>query len=304
MDLKRGLIFFLILGILLISSCKSHQRGVMPTGGLELRFVPGHPPTQLKEGREFNVGLEITNNMEHPVNFELCIHDSTPDFYGGVPNTKTCENETIDRAYRDSNDLLTPKTETFYFPDELATYSYKELDKGVDSDSIYAELIYPVISNAGVDVCILRDPDIGVAEDSFNCNKVETFASPNIHQESAPIIISKIEKDINKVGGNHELSLDIYLSKTDDGEIVKTSDFELDLIDMRVSLVGTSEEFSCSPQREGKVVFRKGDKITCIGNLGGIDSDYKDRLNIELQYYYKMGKPFRIKFEKTYKDKV
>ncbi len=292
MVLKRGLVFFLAVTLLVISSCADDTQGfgVSPKV-LNFEFLEDYPQDDLSEGEEFQVGVKIYNDLIEPVVFSLCIRGDRPDFFGGVPASEDCISDFIEEAYEGTSGII-PSEKTIYFPSETSTYSYHDLDESIEDVNIYAELDYPVDSLSSAEVCILDNPNL---QDDIDCEAEEIIGASDIQQKAYPLIVSKIEKDIKKIAGKSKIDLKIYLDKASEGDIVKKDDSQFHSVILNVSLSGTEAEFICK-KREGKIIFVEGDPIECVADLNfeGSSIIYKDSLNINLGYSYKSVKSKKI----------
>jgi hypothetical protein len=299
MNSKIGLLFLAVL-IVVISGCdqRSVQQGAIAQG-LDLVFEEGYPGSTLSEGEEFNVNLKIFNGLSYPVDYTLCVSGDRAEFYGGVPVGGICNNNLkIEGSYETQNGEIIPATSNLFFPSEVETFSYVNLDKGVKSTNIIAELEYYIESESNVDVCVLRSKDYE-SEGEFTCLSKENFNSFDIVQESAPLIVSKVDKEVKAVGGTPQIKVIVYLDKANKGEIVRELQEDFDLIGIEVSLKGTSAEFVCNNQRDGRTIFREGDAIECSANLNLAENGnvYKDNLIIKLSYPYKLKDTKHISFD-------
>ena len=278
---KGGLISFLVI-VLFISSCANSSSPTNLPKGIDINFIEDQPPRELMEGQNFQVNLKLINGLKKDINFEACIQGDTPPHYEGI-SFKECKNGMIDAAYENDESVLTSTEKIVYFPDEIGSYAYVNLEDGMGKTSIYAELKYSVESSAKMNVCVKGDPYLESEE--IVCNNKEKFNSNSIEQDSSPLMINKIEKNIIKSGNINQIIVDLYLNKAKQGEIVREEDIDLDLIDVSLFLTGTGGEFSCSPQKNQKIVYRLGDKIRCIGELsiGSTNVAYIDNLNVILK---------------------
>jgi hypothetical protein len=280
--------------VLFISSCTNGDTPTNLPKGVDIKFLEDQPPKELMEGQNFQVNLELINGLEKDIDFELCIQGDTPPHYEGV-SFKDCMTGLINAAYKNDENILTSSKKIVYFPSETGSYAYINLEEGMGKASIYSELKYSVESSAKIDVCIKGDPYLESEE--IICKNKESFSS--IKQDSAPLMINKVEKNIIKSGNVNQIIVDLYLNKASQGEIVREEIIDLDLIRVDIYLTGTGGKFSCSPQKEEKIIYRPGDKIRCIGDLSvsSTNAAYIDNLNIILKYDYKVSKPISISFE-------
>ncbi len=299
---KRGIVFFLVISLLVISSCEQPSQEGLGVGPkvLDFEFLEDYPQEDLSEEEEFQVGLKVFNELTERAEFDLCIKGDRSDYYGGVPVTEDCISEYVDEAYEGSKGTIIPSEKIIYFPSEMATYSYHDLDDSVGDVNIYAEMKFSIDSLSSVDVCILDNPNL---QYDIDCDAEESLGNSEIQQKAFPLVVSKIEKDIRRVAGNSKIDLKIYLNKASTGEIVKEKDSQFDLIDVHVFLSGTQAEFTCK-DREGRVVFQEGDPIECTADLKFDESPiiYKDNLNINLGYKYKSVKSKKIVFNTDWWD--
>ncbi|MBT3690835.1 hypothetical protein HOG16_01165 [Candidatus Woesearchaeota archaeon] len=293
---KIGVIFFLVIGLLVISSCdQSSQEGLgVSPKVLDFEFLEDYPQEDLSEDEEFQVGLKVFNELPVKAEFDLCIKGDRSAYYGGVPVAEDCISEYVDEAYEGSGGTIIPSEKIVYFPSEMATYSYHDLDDSVGDVSIRAEMTFSINSLSSVDVCILDNPNL---QEDIDCDADEILGNSRIQQKAFPLVVSKIEKDIKRIAGSSKIDLKIYLDKASTGGIIREEDSQFDLIDVHVFLSGTPAEFVCK-KREGRVVFMEGDPIECTADLEFDESPiiYKDNLNINLGYKYKSVKSKKIVF--------
>ena len=200
--LKRGILLVLGMFLLVISSCTTGptQQGAIAQG-IDIQFIEGYPDNTLIEDDDFNVNLEVSNSLSYVVDYSLCIYGDRAEYYGGVPVSGVCKDGLkIPAAYEGQNDIIVPTTETKIYPGESSAFSYTNLDKGVGGANIRAIVEYGINSESNVDVCVLENKNYE-SEGEFICMSKETFSNFDIIQESSPLIVSKIEKDVRNVGG-------------------------------------------------------------------------------------------------------
>jgi|TARA_Y100000310_G_scaffold341672_1_gene441591 hypothetical protein len=297
MDLKRGMIVLLVFLVLFTSACKplTKDLGTLPNG-LSIKFVEDYPPREIVGEEEFQIGIEVKNPLTQMVNFDLCVSGDRSEYFGGIPLRGDCISGSLDESYVSEKNKITPSEEIIFFPSEFTTYFYSNLDENIKDVNVRAELVYPVDSVSSFDVCILGD--ITLREDEIlDCKAKEVLTSSKIIQDSLPLVVSKVEKNIRKVGANNELNLKIYLDKSSEGYILREYDDKIDLIDLEVSLSGTSADFICNSKYD-KIIFRKGDPIECKADLGTIENyNYHDTVNLNLRYSYKLVNTKKIIFD-------
>jgi hypothetical protein len=303
--LKRGILVILGMFLLVVSSCTigPNQQGAIPQG-IDIQFVEGYPDSTLIEDDDFNVNLLVSNGLSYVVDYSLCIYGDRAEYYGGVPVSGVCKDGLkVPAAYESQNDVIVPTTETVIFPSESSTFSYTNLDKGVGGVNIRAIAQYGVISESSVDVCVLESKNYESAGD-FVCLAKETLSNLEVVQESSPLIISRIEKDIRNIGGEPQMRVLVYLDKTPQGKIVRGYEEQFDKIQMEVSLRGTSAQFSCTNQDDNdRVIFREGDAIECKADLDvGNGNVYKDSLVINLGYPYELERKKSILFDSSWEE--
>jgi hypothetical protein len=301
--LKRGILIIFGMFLLVVSSCTEGptQQGAFPQG-VDVQFVEGYPDNVLIEDDGFNVNLEVSNSLSYPVDYSLCIYGDRADYYGGVPVSGVCKDELkVSAGYENQNDVITPTTQTIRFPSDSSTFVYTNLDKGVGGVNIRAIINYGITSEASVDVCVLESKSYE-SEGEFVCLTKETLSNFDIVQESSPLIVSRVEKDIRNVGGIPQMRVLIYLDKASQGKIVRGYEEQFDKITLGVSLRGTEAQFSCTNQDGHKrVIFREGDAIECKANLDvGNGNVYKDSLVINLGYPYELERKKPVSFDSSW----
>ncbi len=296
----------LIVGfVLVVSGCdEGPQTQGAIAEGVNFNFEEGYPDSILTEGENFNVNIKVLNSLSSPVPFELCLFGDRSEYYGGVPVKGICkEGLTVDQSYKNNQGVIYPSTVDVIFPSAGESFSYLNLDKTVSFTNLRANLKYSLDTESSLDVCVLSGRDYESTGD-FECLPEETFLGQDISQESAPLVVSKVEKSVRSIGGQPQMKVFITLSKASNGEIVKKDEQGLDLVGLNVFLRGTDSEFICKNQRSGGVVFREGDSIECRAdlNLGGNENVYKDSLVIGLSYEYMLEKIKRIDFDKGWEE--
>jgi len=299
--MSRGVIFLVLISVLLvISSCvpSDSEGSVIPTG-LGMEFVNGYPEDSLIENDLFNVKLEVTNELPYSVVYSLCVRGDIADFYGGVPRSEICkEGQSLEASYKSSNGVVVPIKRTVTFPEEDQTFSYFNLDKSVRGTKIVATLSYDISKDSEVDICILDSKDSEIRGGDKACLAEENIIS-GIKQEPAPLVISRIEKEVKNIGGTPQIIVRVYLDKVSDGgNIRKDYDFEGDLVGIGLSMRGTATDFSCVGEvDDGKVKFEQGKPIECKSSINVENGNvYKDSLIINLNYGYELGKDKDVSF--------
>lgn len=299
-------ILILFVGFsLVVSGCDGapQAQGAIAEG-INFNFEEGYPDSILTEGENFNVNIEVLNSLSSPVPFSLCLFGDRSDYYGGVPVQGICKDGlTVDQSYKNNQGVIYPSNVDVIFPSAGESFSYVNLDKTVSFANLRANLKYALKTESSVDVCVLSGREYESTGD-FECLPEETFFGQDISQESAPLIVSKVEKSVRSIGGQPQMKVFITLNKASNGEIVQKDDQDLNLVGLTVFLRGTDSDFVCKNQRSEGVVFREGDSIECRAdlNLGGNENVYKDSLVIGLSYEYMLEKIKRVTFDKGWEE--
>lgn len=283
----KSVILVVFLGILIvISSCQPSGTGTN-IGGVDMQFLKDQPPLMnIRDNQEFNIGLVLTNSLPREVNdAKLCVYDTVTESAGGIPG-KPCVTIFLPAAEQ-VDDKITPyKSDPIYFPENGGTYVYRAGQKGIDSTTILAELIYTADSTAKINnACFKRRSEI---ETDFPCETEEVFSGNSIDMDVAPIVINKIEKNIYPEGNSqNRMILTLYLSKGD-GEVIWAEDETKNLVDIQISS-SDAQFFTCSPNENGLIKFDEPtEKVTCESSFSLLSDYYQDSINIDLYYKFKI----------------
>lgn len=281
---KREITFFIII-LFLVSSCSSITGPTTTvssdTGGIDIAFLDKRPPTdEIQEDEEFTVGVYLTNNLEEDITANLCISDTPASSYGGIED-RECRSVEISKAQKYEEEVVPTEKEERFGP-----YSYTNLPLGIRSTIFTAEINYYILTQASTQVCLKQDPTMETLEP---CESDEIFTT-EIIKETAPLTVSKIEKQIIPTGDSAKIKLDITLKKASEGEVIVDEYNRDPLVGLAISLSGTEHTaFICTPLVDNKVKLMEDSletTISCSADLTLNELYYTDNLGITLGYTY------------------
>ena len=283
--MRGGLILVLLVLLLLVSSCQQNQEATN-LGGVDIEFLENQPPTTLREGAQFNVGLNLKNNLPEAVdNIEICISDSLTDGYGGIYG-KECQYVSISPAEH-GGEVISPEEVRTLFPQGGGGYYYNNLELGPDNTIILVDMAYSLHTSSRIDICLKQDPSFEV--DEVECEANTVFSGGDIRSDFAPVTVERVDSSVVSEGFQNKIYADIYLRKDPFGEVVYSQDHTQNLMGISVSL-GSGDVFTCDVDQNG---FFKFDDITemisCDAPVVLDDSWQMDALNIDLFYDYSIG---------------
>lgn len=283
--MRGGIIFFLLLSVVFISSCTT-QGTTNSLGGVDISFMKERPPLEgIREGRSFTVALQLRNNLLNPVeDAKLCVYDTPSDSMGGIVGTQ-CRTVSLSAAQELDGQITPELSDVISFP-ESGTYTYYNLAKGVDETYILAELQYSVDSTTKIrNVCFKKLPEI---EADYPCESEEVFSNIDIESEIAPVVVEKVEKNIIPEGERNRVILTLHLRKSPYGEVISRSG-EVNLLNLDIDVGGTDSSFECIPSERGMIEFDEVvEKVICESSVLLKQNYYTDAINIDLIYDYKI----------------
>ncbi len=282
--MRGDLVIFVILSMLLLSSCQERGTGTK-VGGIDLEFLPNQPPEQLYENSNFAVGLKLLNSLPERVQgVNICVSDILASEYGGIVGEE-CQTVVIEGAFHEERDIV-PEEEVIYFPKSGEAYSYEDLDIGPDETTIFAEVTYPVRTTSTLNVCLKRDPTAESSE--IECETSTIYSSNEITSPFAPVTVERIESTVTSEGNKNRVFLEIDFKRSERGEIVSFGE-ESNLMGFDIGL-GTKEvDFNCNTEQDGLLEFDKVSKRISCNGLIELDEEFEvNSLNIETNYDYRV----------------
>ena len=264
--------------------------GIISGTDVGMEFIDDQPPSQLENGEQFKVGLDLINKAPYDIDGELCVK-STLSFSGfgstGIPQkTPECKDIQIDSGLEPGGSII-PKPLEKIFPNEFEFYSYLNPNPISQEFTITASLKYLPVTLANANVCIKKR---GAVSGKIVCNEKESLS---IKQYPAPIKISKIDKSITNTGSDLiRMNLNIYLDKVVDGRIMdKDQIFDTSLskeprIQIGINLKDVSANFECTKDGFSDLIFKeKGDNIIkCSATIPISEAPYVNPMEIVLEY--------------------
>lgn len=296
MNNKILIIFVLIITVFLVcgaTGCKKlpwqTAKEVISGRGVSAQFRTGEPPLDgiyASNDENFIVALDIANHMQTPTKVRACISDTPSSVFGGIPSA--CEiaadpdpvpaAEKIDSKFYPGKAVM--ESGPFY-------YDVNKVEKGMTTN-IIVDLKVDYNLRLTPQICI-KKPDAEIAD--VYCEDVSTLSGNTLGEDAqtAPITVTKIEKQIWPIGGNaFNIHLRIYLDNLGEGKLYK--DGKIDprqvLKTPTVNLIGGGK-FTCMPN---KIYLEKGvEKIITCDLKVTLDEDEVVRRNplvIEFGYTY------------------
>ncbi|MBS3172273.1 hypothetical protein J4438_01665 [Candidatus Woesearchaeota archaeon] len=281
----KSLIFVLLISVVLvISGCGPAGKGTN-IGGVDMEFQVDRPPLgSIPDEQTFSVDFVLNNKLTREVSdVKLCIYDTAPESAGGIIG-KPCQTVTLPPADKLDGKIVPSRVGLLYFPENGGKYAYTVGQQGVSDVTIHAELTYTANSIAVIkSACFKKSSDI---ETDFECESQEEFTGNDIDADPAPIIVTRVEKNIYPEGTQNRLKLTLYLTKAE-GEVIWNEDETKNLMDIKISS-SDAQDFVCSPSENGLIKFDENtEKIICDSEFSLSQDFYRDSIVIELYYKYR-----------------
>ena len=273
----------LVLILFVITGCEQGSSNTNSLGakGLIIKFLDNNPPMELRENQNFRVAIEVENGIKKEIPYTLCVSDTPSNDYGGIKG-EDCIQDTVPAAIETStSEIVSSFSNPIYFP-EREFYSYNNLEFGVDTSTISAEVSYDLDTVHTGQVCLLRDFDVDIPS-GVDCGIQQTINGLN--SEGGPIEISKVDVDLSPQGnGKVDVFLDVTLRKTGEGKIIfrEPGDNSVSL-EVRVG----NTKFECSGLTDGLVKMTETNKKVNCKAIIQVDENtwgYTDVVKVRTSY--------------------
>ncbi len=299
--MRKIILFLLLLGLIFILGCQGQDSGGdggFPgfgggkkstsyfggkADGLEIKFLNLQPPEILREEQDFTIGLELVNNGQCDVNGQLCVRDALSDVFGGVQDS--CQDINL-KAIEDVNGQIIKDSRNLYF----RTNSYHDIGRELNTQ-ILAKAVYHCDFVSGPQLCVKP-----VIEENENlCKSMESISGKELKARSAPITISKVDKEIVPESNGVRLIATITLNKMSKGQAsFGTDSGNADFNKGSPIFIGVEYqgfgEMRCNGL-EGNILYWKSKDtnkiVQCELELEQIDL-IENPLNIKLAYDYEV----------------
>jgi len=299
---NRGLIFsFIVLVIfgLLLGGCVPGD-GVVDKNynpvGVSASFVAGSPPDVLKEERTFAVSVRLENGADINVKEgRVCVRGISRG-YGGFSDEQcadfsllpiVAEGKQVRKAY----DIL-----------RFQSDGYSLRERNID-ETFVAKATYLCELITGPQFCVSNR--ITDEDSDIDCPRIEVFTGAKVSTTTAPITLTKVEKEFYSGGDGVMLSATLTLKKVNDGGYVVNSiddkETEKEYVDIQVSYAGYGD-MRCDSVRNGKLEWNRNENekvIKCDISLGDVGERQSSSLDVRLRYYYRVKEQKSVKIEKV-----
>lgn len=281
----------LILVLLLFSGCaglgglsglgkKSGSEFSSRLVGVELKTIP--TANEIRSGESFGISGLLKNNLEQPIEGRSCLSDKVSDSFGGIPGD-FCENFFMGAADESGPDQME------IFKNALFVY---EVPFDFGDVDIKSYIFYNAITKGKVkNVCI--KPNL---LERGECDNEETFTGASLDFSSAPLIITKVKKELSQQQNEMVMRLFVTLKKLTNVEIINPGlvdsasleEFIKDnAIDISADYVGLGE-FVCD--KDNKVeISESSTEVECIGKFS-VNEIIEGPISIILDYGVKETK--------------
>ncbi len=295
---------FLTLIIIIISGCTNIPGGQLNdvlTGspnGISIKFLPEQPSSEIFEGSDVNIGLQLTNNAACNTKGKICVTDSAPNSRGGIIDPLCKDFDLLGGAIESGKQRIS--NDQFY----IKIPSYTSLDRAEGLGvTLEATATYGCKIRGGPQLCIKSN----LGEDK-TCSSVETITGKQLKAPVGPVTITKVVKKFSPESGGVRLFTEITLSKMSNGYISSESSIQnpLDLsneepINVYVDFEGN--QMSCEGRdfKDSKLYWKTtdlNDKVLRCNTLVNVVEKLQGYLNINLDYTYKITESKGIKITK------
>ena len=299
------ILFLLFAGLIFVISCQGGGPGFPGSGngkggsyfggtpnGLEIKFLNLQPPDILREGQDFTVALELTNNGQCDAIGQICVRDALSDIFGGIQDN--CQEMNL-KAIENINGQIVKDSRTFYFRGN----SYNNIGREL-STQILAKTSYKCEFVSGPQLCVKSV----IGENENLCKSIESISGKELKARSAPITISKVDKELVPEANGVRLIATITLSKMSKGQLKAEKEVDFTkgspmFISVEYSGFG---EMKCS-ELEGNLLYWKSKDtskiVQCELELGKIDL-IQNPLNIKLAYDYEITEVKQITIKEKF----
>ena len=309
---KVILVLFSVMGLFLIAGCQesgndsggwsfpgsggkggsSSYFGGNPDG-ISIKFLNLQPPDVLREGQDFTVALEIVNNAQCSTSGQICVRDALSDIFGGLQDN--CQDINL-KGVENVNGQIIKDSKILFFRGN----SYADIKRELNTQ-IIAKAVYSCEIISGPQLCI--KPLIG--ENENLCKSTESISGKSLKAKSAPITITKVDKEIIPEQGGIRLLATITLTKMSKGQLkTDIGNFDADKgspLSMSVEYAGFGE-MKCN-SLDGNTLYWKPKDATktvqCELELGQIDL-IENPLNIGLSYDYEVTESKQITIKQRF----
>ena len=286
--MKRIFFILIILILVFITGCnpsykykEGESRGGYPDG-LRIQFLSPED-SEIYEGDEFIIDLKLDNNADCDIFGDICVSDLAAGSLSGVPDT--CNSFTIQSR----------ESSSFSFRNNV----YENLGRTIDT-TLIAEAIYSCDEVIIDPLLCVRDKS---KESEKDCSDKETISGRVPGLKSAPVTVTKIEKNYNPSG--EVLRVDIYLDEMDrdngvvfydEGNSYTNENFENGF---PISVeYGNYGELDCGNYLKNGIYYWKKDTeniIKCKIDQISVSEVEENLLRISLNYKYKITESIPIK---------
>lgn len=238
---------YLLLTLVFLTACT----GAQTSSGQDIKIEFTEIPTSdLYNNDIFNVGIQITNNGNSPVQGQVCTRDSVSNYYEGIPDG-ICEGVSLQAAER-FQDAREPEVHQTNF----GPFKYTKLDPNHKlTSTITAVFRYDVQTSAATEMCV-KHPAADTTD--IPCQKEENIQPTQ--QSQTPLQVTNIKKTTRRVGQDEiNVVLDITVEVTEDGTVISDINNPLgqDIPEVEYEVIYDNQNIVCSNAPTGTIEWRK-----------------------------------------------
>ncbi|MEK6936558.1 MAG: hypothetical protein AABW58_00640 [Nanoarchaeota archaeon] len=294
--MKRSLILFLVLIILVISGCTQipnlpspgnlpglgqKEKTITESKGLTIKFLENQPPLdEIIAGQNFKISIELTNNDPEQVTGTIKLSDTPSDEFSSLQGKEESSfslspAEVLQEgAERISKSI--PSQEILHFGPY--TYGESKAFKGMTTNFI-TEIITNHRATATAQFCVKSSDS-----QESKCQNKETITSFGPRGNLGPVKITKIEKTLIPDEGLVTANLKITIKNSGRGKIDNEDQI---LNSFNIRMLGDSS-LTCS--KTERLSLKEGERtVTCTVDIGISEELFRQEV-LEISYDY----PYKI----------
>lgn len=305
--MKKYILLVLILTAIFIAGCSSGTSNnvgapyIGGTKGLEMKFTPGAPPSEIYDNKnsEFGITVEVRNVGETDLDSNdgyVQITGISADEFGVSANDFKQDIPEINGARKNSNgDVIQGSLDVVSFED--LAYQ-QDLTGNLNSNKIRAIACYNYATKASADVCVKED-----AFDGQQTNSVCSLSgSKPVANSGGPLQVTGVTQ--NAVGKNKIQVVFSIAPTLSTGDLFFKKDTECDdkrnnpdlykvfvtvdpIVNGKINADCSGFQDSASKSSGYITLYDATPRtLTCTFDTSGVSGDFTTRANIELEYRY------------------
>ncbi len=227
--------------------CPSFKEG----RGVVADFIEYSPPEEIKDGREFSLGLKFANHFVEPTAVELHLQDTTD--MNGFPDEGVSQQVVVEGATAEKNIWYRPGCritgEQNFAELDLGPYSYSPILFD-DVITFKGYIQYDAFTDASLFICAFNP----AAGPGTSCSTKESSSESALgwRNSKAPIAVTSVERLLIGSKDGVDVKLDLEIENEGGGYVGGDGS-----IDFSLSAQGMT--FTCESEQAG---FEKGEHMT------------------------------------------